>query len=148
MSEKRLRGDQCFIKLVQNNGIAASTWKAVASFDITSALSVQDEEFLGEDSKRYDSIFDGFEFSCESQMFSTDEEELEDAIVAKAQRRGPSAAQRFDITITTVYPSGKTSTRVLEDVEFGPIKTSIGSRSDFVKASFEGKCSRASRISG
>jgi hypothetical protein len=148
MAEKRLRGDQCFIKLIQNNGVAQETWKAVASFDITTNNSVLEEEFLGETAKRFDAIFDGYEISCEAQMFSTDEEALEDAIIAKNQRRGASAAQRFDITVTTVYPSGQTTTRVLEDVEFGPIKTSIGGRSDYVKISFEGKCSTASRIAG
>lgn len=148
MAEKRLRGDQCFVKLIQNNGVAEKTWKAVMSIDLTTNNSIQEEEFLGETAKRFDAIFDGFEFSCEAQMFGVEEQDFEDAIVAKNQRRGAAAAQRFDITVTTVYPSGATTTRVLEDVEFGPIKTSIGSRSDFVKASFEGKCSTASRVDG
>ena len=148
MAEKRLRGDQCIIKLVTNGGVAQSTWRAVASFDIESDNAVLDEGFLGESSQRYDAIFNGFKFSCEAQMFGTEEADLEDAINAKNARRGAAAAQRFDIAVTTSYPSGQISTRVLEDVEFGTIKLSFGGRADYVKASFEGNCSTSQRIAG
>jgi hypothetical protein len=149
MGQHRLRGDQCLIRLVQSaTGVAETTWNAVATIDVTSKNSILEEEFLGESSKRYDAIFEGFGMSCEVQMFGKDEQDLEDAINAKNARRGAAAAQRFDISLTTSYPSGQVTTRVLEDVEFGEIKTSVGGRAEFVKMSFEGACSSASRFDG
>lgn len=148
MGQKRLRGDQVIVRLVTDGGVASDTWNAVGNFDIESTNSVLEEEFLGERAKRYDGIFEGFSFSTEVQMFGPEEANLEDAINKKNARQGAEAARRFDISITTLYPSGATITRVLEDVEFGPIKTTAGGRAEYVKVTFEGNCSEASLIEG
>ena len=146
MGQKRLRGDQVIIRLVDNAGVATDTWNAVGNFDVESTNSIQEEEFLGEAAKRFDGIFEGFSFSTEVQMFSRTEMDLEESINNKNARQGADAARRFDISIVTVFPSGETVTRVLLDVEFGTIKTSAGGRADYVKASFEGKCSEAAFV--
>ena len=146
MSQKRLRGDQVIIRLVDNDGVATDTWNAVGNFDVESVNTVLEEEFLGENAKRYDGIFEGFSFSTEVQMFGRAEADFEQAINDKNARAGAAAARRFDISITSKYPDGSTVTRVLLDVEFGPIKTSIGGRADYVKKSFDGKCSEAAFV--
>jgi hypothetical protein len=144
MGQKRLRGDQVLIRLVDDAGVAQDTWNAVGNFDVESTNDVMEEEFLGENASRFDGIFKGFSFSTEVQMYGPTELELEQAINAKNARQGADAARRFDISITTIYPSGDTKTRILLDVEFGTIKTTAGGRAEYVKASFEGKCSEAS----
>lgn len=146
MAQKRLRGDQVTIRLVDNGGVQTDAWNAAGTANVTSNNSIIESEFLGETSKRFDAIFDGFSFDGEFEMFGTAEADLEEKINNKNARIGADAARQFDITFTESYPNGRTVTRVLIDVEFGEIKSSYGGRSDYVKMSFEGKCSQAQRI--
>lgn len=138
-SAPRLRGQETFINLVIDGSIQ-QTWKALVDFTWTDEIEVQEEEFLGETSSRYDSIYKGTSFSCTAQIESAAEITLRRKIIDKAQRRGGPAV-RFDISYTVQLPNGDQKLVILTDVSFGPIETSTGSRSDFVTMSFEGSCS-------
>lgn len=140
MPEKRIRGAETFIRLVQDGKLATDTWKAISDFTFTDEHEVLEEEYLGEVANRYDGIYKGVSFSCTVHMFSDDEDKLRETIKAKNQRR-EGGSVRFDITFTLSFPSGKTRLITLLDVEFGNVETSDGARSDYVSMSFEGNCS-------
>ncbi len=144
MATKRLRGEQVEIKLIQN-GAPVDTWKALASGSLTCKNDILEEEFLGETAPRFDAIFKGWSMDLELQMESAAEETFVDAVQAKNQRRA-GAPVRFDIVWTNTYPTGQVTLRVLEDIEFGEFKIDAGGRSDFVKLSFDGSCSQATRV--
>lgn len=144
MADKRLRGEQVEIKLVEN-GAPVDTWRALASGSIECKNDILEEEFLGETAPRFDAIFKGWGLSLELQMESAAEETFVDAVQAKNQRRA-GAPVRFDIVWTNSYPTGQVTLRVLKDVEFGAFKIDAGGRSDYVKLSFDGSCSSANRV--
>lgn len=144
MATKRLRGEQVTIKLIQN-GAPVAAWPAIANGSLECKNDILEEGFLGETSQRFDSIFMGWGISLELQMESSAEEQFVDAVQAKNQRRA-GAPVRLDIVWTNSYPTGQTTLRVLEDVEFGAMKIDGGGRSDYVKLSFDGSCSNATRV--
>lgn len=141
MAQKRLRGDNILLRLVDNGGAQEDVWKAAGSIDMEATSQILESEFLGEAAKRYDAIFEGFSFSGEFEMATRAERRLEEKIIAKNARDGADAARRFDIAITENFPDGSLLTHVLVDCEFGPIKSSFGGRAEFVKINFEAKCS-------
>lgn len=144
MANKRLRGEQVTIKLIQN-GAPVEDWRAIASGSLTCKNDVLEEEFLGETAPRFDAIFKGWSMDLELQMESAAEETFVDAVQAKNQRRA-GAPVRFDIVWTNSYPTGQVTLRVLEDIEFGEFKIDAGGRADYVKLSFDGSCSQATRV--
>jgi hypothetical protein len=139
MAAPRLRGQETFINLVVDGSIE-QVWKALVDFTWTDDIEVQDEEFLGETSNRYDSIYKGTSFKASCQMESKAEQTLRRKIIEKAARRSGSAA-RFDITYTAALPNGEQILVILKDVSFGQIETGTSSRSDYTTMSFEGSCS-------
>lgn len=139
MANRRLRGQETFINLVVNGQIR-TTWKALVDFTFTDELETQEEEFIGETSARYDSIYKGTSFSCTAQIENKSEFDLRREIISAAQRRDATAT-RFDITYTAALSDGSTKMVILQDVSFGPIEVGTSSRSDFTAMSFEGSCS-------
>ena len=79
MADKRLRGEQVEIKLVEN-GAPVDTWRALASGSIECKNDILEEEFLGETAPRFDAIFKGWGLSLELQMESAAEETFVDAV--------------------------------------------------------------------
>ena len=66
MANKRLRGEQVTIKLIQN-GAPTDTWRAVASGSLTCKNDILEEEFLGETAPRFDAIFKGWSLDLDAQ---------------------------------------------------------------------------------
>ncbi|HVH97150.1 MAG TPA: hypothetical protein VM869_00505 [Enhygromyxa sp.] len=139
MSAPRLRGQECFIKLVKDGKIGDEL-KAVIDFEWTDELEVQAEGYLGETSDRYDSIYKGTSFNASAHMQTAAELKLRRAIIDKAQRRDGSAT-RIDITYTASLPDGDQRLVIMVDVAFGNINTSSGGRAEYVTMKFEGSCS-------
>ena len=106
MAQLRIKGQECAFKVIED-GDLVDVLPAIASFDFEIDQEVLQEEYVGETSDRYDSIFHGVNFNVSAHMENQSELALTERLVLKAQRRTGGAA-RVDIAITYIYPNGQT----------------------------------------
>lgn len=132
----RIKGLESRIVMVSPNGTETSL-ADVQSFEMTSMLDILSEGYLGETTERKDDIYKGIHGKMEIHLESQDYLRFIDLVEQRAKRRLP-AATRFNVITTLVFPNGTDRPRVLiEDIFFGEIQTSIGSREDYVAVSFD-----------
>jgi hypothetical protein len=127
---------------IVKDGVLQAKIDSVVSFEFTHELDIQEEEFLGETSPEFDSIFKGTSFRIEMQLSSRQVLDLQVAIIDKAKRRA-AGAQQIDIQSVLIFPNGDTFQLMFPDCSFGSTPVNIGGRSDFVTVSLEGSTSGA-----
>ncbi len=143
MSE-RIRGQENFI-LITKNGQLEDRIDSITEFSYTVELDTLEENFLGETQPRFDSIGKGTSITIAGQLANEAFFELQDAIVAVAERRVGTNTQ-IDIGSSYVFPNGETVNLAFRNVFFGAIPVNTGSREDFVSWNLEGKCQRVERV--
>ena len=137
-SNTRLKGQDVQI-VVTANGSPVTSISAIGSSSDSTEFEIKEDSFLGEVTDRFDSVLKGYSIDFEAQVTTASWISLESAINDKATRKAP--ANVFNIVRVDMYSDGSNIVYTYKDVSFGPIAKSTGSRTDFVKIKFQGKCS-------
>lgn len=138
MPDQRLKGQEVSIRII-NSGIVQAAIDSISSFNDSVDLDIKTAGYLGEFTDRFDNVMNGFSFDGEINLTRADAQQLENAIVDKAQRVQPDLV--FNVVRTDFYPNGDSNIYTYTDVSFGAIPTTIASRGDYVKKKLTGKCS-------
>lgn len=138
MPDQRLKGQEVSIRVI-NSGVVVGAIDSVSTFSDEVKLELKQAGYLGEFTDRFDEIMNGFGGDVEVNLTRADAQDLENAIISRAQRVTPSLT--FNIVRTDFYPNGDSNIYTYSDVKFGAIPTTIGARGDFVKKKFQFGCS-------
>ena len=136
MTTQRIKGQEVQTAIIYQ-GVPVQSLDAVKSFDIEFELELLAEQYLGETSKRYDSIFHGVGGKADFHFATKDVFTLTDQIIQKAQRRTSGVTINFKATFN--LPNGDRVRVQFSDVEFGPIPYKTGGREQYVVASVDFK---------
>lgn len=134
MGELRLKGQEVQMQ-VTAGGQVVDAFTAVASFNDSMKTEKLEEGFLGETTNRHDYIFNGWDGSFEMQVHKNTWANFQAQVQAKARRTQPDLV--FNVVRTDFYSDGSTLTRTYLDVAWGPNPTSVASRGDYVKISWD-----------
>ena len=144
MPGQRVRGQETFISVLVDGELRTNI-NSISSAEWTLNFDVQEDNFLGETSPRFDMIFKGSSFRIEGQLENRDYLDFAQQVKQKAARR-VGGAVRIDITSTLIFPNGQTYTVLFEDVAVGPIPITTGGREDFTTWTLEGSSSDATEV--
>lgn len=135
MPGQRIKGQETIVSIIKDGDLQVRI-DSITETTTTFMLELLEEEYLGDISSRYDSIFKGMKVSLSGHCTNKQFLELTDSIVRKAQRRAGGAV-RIDIATTWVFPNGDLVSVNLPDVHFGEVPVETGSRSGYVQFSLE-----------
>ena len=138
MPASRLKGQAISIRVVQDQQVLTQL-DSIGSSSGGMQLETKEDGFLGEIADRYDEVLKGYTIECEMQVTNSSWVTFPIAVRGRATRVTPGV--QFNIVRTDMFDDGSSIIYTYLDVHFGPITDSAGSRSDFVKVKFDGKCS-------
>lgn len=128
-ADPRLKGQEVVLRILQD-GALVDELQAVGSFNDEVTLEIQETGFLGETVDRVDQTLKSFKGDLELQVNGPGWLAFVDAIVAKAKRE---AFPVFNVVRTDLYVNGSTAVITYADVAWGPVPTTIASRTDYAK---------------
>lgn len=138
MPDLRLKGQEVSIRSVAG-GVVVESIDSITSFNSETMLELKQDGFLGEFVNRFDEIMNGFggdfEFHAHNNLWVP----FERSIIDKAQRNTPALI--YNVIRTDFYPNGNSTIYTYQDVHWGAIPHSIGSRGDYVKIKASFQCS-------
>ncbi len=137
-SELRLKGQEIEVRVISGSELV-TTINNITSFNDNVELELKQDGFLGEVTDRYDDISKGFKGDFETHMSTSAIHQFTELILQRAQRL--NAGLQFNIIRTDFFSDGTTALITYPDVKWGPIPTSIGSRSDYAKMKLSFGCS-------
>lgn len=137
---QRIKGQEVEILLILN-GEPLATLFDIKSFEFSFDQEIMSEGYLGETTKRQDSIFNGITGRFEANVESEDFLGFYTQVVDKARRR--IAGTQINIKTTLNFPNGDRPRIVIPDVEFGALPLNFGSRSDYGAVSIDFKAAEA-----
>jgi hypothetical protein len=129
MALQRIKGQDCSLSVVRDGnptpiGVAQSA-------TVTVDIERLEEEYLGETSMRYDSVYNGTQIEGDLHLENDAAFTFIEAVKSRAERRAGGAI-RIDAAITLVFPNGKVRSILLIDLESAELPLEIGSRKDYV----------------
>jgi hypothetical protein len=125
---QRIKGQEVEVVMIVD-GQPRDNLNFARSLEFTYKTELKSEGYLGETSKRYDTIFNGIEGALNFHFDSPEIFNIIRFIVDKARRRIPGT--RFNIKSTFNYPSGTRARILIPDCEFGELPIKFGSREDY-----------------
>lgn len=140
MSVLRIKGQETTVSIISPGGLEVQLGEAVKSLSIELQMDVMSEGYLGGTTEMKDDLFKGVSGSITMHLTGADYQRFTDSIVARSQRR-TAASDRYNINSTFAFPDGTRSRSILTDIFFGNPKMEVGSREDYVEASFDFECS-------
>lgn len=134
---QRIKGQEVEIVVVVN-GSPKRSITAVRSFEVAFQMDILAEGYLGETTKRKDSIFNGSRGKLDVHIENAEIFGVIQQITDRARRRG--AGLTINIKATLRFPNGDRPKILLPDVEFGEIPLNFSSRVDYgtISLTFEG----------
>ncbi len=144
MSEPFLMGQDVSIRLVQDDTVYAEL-NFQNSFNDAADLEIKESGHLGEKVNRFTEILNGYSGDFEAQLQRASWTNWTLAVERRARRE--VTATVFMIVRVDQYSDGSNVTVTYEDIAWGAIPTSIGSRGDFVKVKGSFKCSKRTMLS-
>lgn len=136
----RLRGQEVQL-LVLDGANRVEEIKAIGSYDVASKYEIQQDGFIGETTDEYDFIYSGESGSFKFQINSSKWARFKARINAKARRVQPTLT--FNIVRVQLFANGSSLTTTYQNVAWGEIAESGGSRRDFVSLNMPFACSDA-----
>lgn len=117
----------------------------VLSLEAELDIEILTEKYLGQTANQFDDIYNGVQGQVEIHMATTDYLAFTQRIQDRAERRTPAAGV-FNATASFAFPNGERARLTFEDIFFGALPVRANSRSDFVTATIQWKCSRLRRV--
>jgi hypothetical protein len=138
---QRLKGQEVSIRVLLGAALFASI-DSVGSANEEVDLEIKSDGFLGEPVNRFDEILNGYGGDFEMQTTNSAWIQLQQAIIARATRTTPGLT--FNVVRLDLYENGDSNVFTYQDVKWGAMPTSIGSRGDYVKVKANFKTSTRS----
>jgi hypothetical protein len=134
---QRIKGQETELVLLLN-GQPVDSFTDIKSANVSFAMEIKEQGFLGETANRYDSVFNGVSGDLDMEFSTPDVFKVITSLVDKARRRLPGTT--VNIKMTFNFPSGRRARVVFPSVEFGEIPLGVGGRADYntLKLSFKG----------
>lgn len=120
------------------DGVLQTRIDTIQSADFEFELDLLEENYLGETSTRYDSIFNGVAITVEGHASNQQFLELTQAIIRRAQNRA-GAPIRIDIAGSFAFSNGDFPTIVVQDIHFESVPITTGARDEYVGFTFTAK---------
>ena len=125
---QRLKGQEVEVVLLVD-GAPKTTITAVKSFEVTFALDIKKEGYLGEKASRRDEVYDGVTGKMELHLENPDVLDVVNAIIDRAKRRTPGT--KINIKSTLNWPDGSRKVLTIIDASFGAVPLNFASRTDY-----------------
>jgi hypothetical protein len=136
----RVKGQENRINLVSPRGVEVSI-NAIRSFEVTYKIVTKEEGYLGQVANQFDDIYNGLNGKVEFDYSDPNYFVIQEAIVARAQRRSVADANAvFNFISTLTFPTGIVVTRLFPDIFFGDIGETSGSREDYLQGAIDWSC--------
>lgn len=126
---QRIKGLEVLATVSGPGGIEDFT--ARVSLDLAIQMEILEEAYLGEGTKRKDSIFNGITGSIDLHLDNAEFFRFLVRIVNKAKRRG-AAIDQYNMLVRFSFPNGETARMLMEDIFFGEIPINTGGRDEYV----------------
>ena len=137
MASKRLKGQNTVISILKDGELQARI-DSITSTEVTFEMEILTDDFLGDTSERYDTVYNGYSVSIEAQMSNAQIIDLSDSIVNRARNR-TGGVSRIDVATTFFFDEGDVRTFSLIDLQFESIPFSSGGRKDFTTVKLSAK---------
>ncbi len=141
---QRIKGQEVTVSMNGPDGVEEGL-EVVQSFEAEFMFEILQESYLGETADRFDEIYKGVSGNMEIHMETGKWFDFTLKIQDRAQRRDGTAGE-FTATATFAFPDGSRRRLVFNDIFFGPMPITAGSRTDYVTATLTWNCSLATRI--
>lgn len=142
MANLRIKGQETAVTVTGPLG-SEDGFKAVQSFEAEFLLNILEEGYLGEVAPRFDEIFMGASGTMDVHLEDPQYLAFVRRVLDRATRRNPGTVQ-FQIVTSMEFPGGDRVRVVFEDVKFGNLPTRNPGRDEYVSATVEWRCTRAS----
>ena len=139
MSEAELLGQDIAVRIVKGSTLF-SELRLTNSFNETVKTEIKESGHLGEKVNRFQEILNGYGGDFEANVNRAAWVQWQEAVIARATRQDPDAV--FVIVRLDTYGDGSTNLFTYEEIAWGEMPTSIGSRGDFVKVKGSFSCSK------
>lgn len=136
MALQRIKGQEVSFSIVRDGN--PTPIGVVQSNTITVDLERLEEEYIGETSMRYDSIYNGTQIEADMHIETPDFLAFIEAVKRRAERRAGGSI-RIDAAVTYVFPSGQVRSFVLIDLESAELPIETGGRKDYVSLKLDMK---------
>lgn len=136
--DQRIKGQEISVRVINSGNVVAAI-DSITTFDDSVDIDIKGVGYLGEFTDRFDNVMMGYSFNGELNLTNASADQLDQAIINKAQRLTPDLV--FNVIRTDFYPNGDSNIYTYQDVTFGGIPTTVGGRAEFVKKKITGKCS-------
>lgn len=136
---QRIKGQEVEVRLIVNNALRDQITD-VRSFEVAIQLEVLSEGYLGETTNRRDDVHTGVRGRIELHFENDDILTLAQEITDRARRRTPGTT--ITIKATLAFPAGVRRQVLIENVFFGEIPFSAGSRTDYVSTTLDFEAER------
>jgi len=136
----RTRGQETFAQIVVDGDLLAGSFAKVENFKITPRADLVDTGFLGESEDDPDVMMHGYDFSF--SMHEQDNRAFEVWDKTVSALAAGTTLPRIDVVVIKRYrdPSIKAVTLTLQKCVMKMDSQDLGSRKDYIKTSFSGKC--------
>ncbi len=141
---QRIKGQEVTVSMNGPDGVEEGL-EVVQSFEAEFMFDILQEEYLGETADRFDEIFKGVSGNMEIHMETGKWFSFTEKIQDRASRRD-GADGEFTATASFKFTDGSRARIVFNNIFFGPMPITAGSRSDYVTATLTWNCSDATRI--
>lgn len=131
---QRIKGQEVSVLLIVDN-VQQDTITDIKSFEVTFMTEILTEGYLGETTNRKDEIFNGVSGKMELNFENQDIFALFTSIIDRARRRTPGT--QINVKAALNFPNGQRPKIYLNDVSFGALPMSFGSRSDYGTVSLD-----------
>lgn len=141
---QRIKGLEVVMNVIIDGKLEARLDK-IQNFEMVYNQEVTEEEYIGETEPDFDEISKGMSVSWDMHMSNQQAFIVAEQIKLRARRRA-GGANRFDLMGEFLFPNGDRPIIAIPDVFFGDVPFTIGGRSDYVQAHFEGRAKTFKRI--
>lgn len=134
---QRIKGQEVSVLLIVDN-VQQDAITDIKSFEVTFMTEILTEGYLGETTNRRDEIFNGVSGKMELNFENQEIFNLFTAVMDRARRRTPGT--QINIKAALNFPNGERPKIFINDVSFGAMPMTFGSRSDYGTVSLDFEC--------
>jgi hypothetical protein len=129
MALQRIKGQEVTFSVVRDGN--PTPIGVAQSVTITVDIERLEEEYIGETSMNYDSVYNGTQIESDLHLENDEFLSFIEAVKQRAERRA-GGALRVDAAVTLVFPTGIVRQILLINLESAELPIEVGSRKDYV----------------
>lgn len=134
---QRVKGQEVEVRIAVD-GVDQATLTDIRNFEVTPKFEKLEEQYLGNQTKRYDEIFHGVDFKMDMHFSSAKMFEFIKSVIDRAQRRTPGTT--VNIRAKLNFSDGATPIIQLNNCFFDDMPINFGGRSEYGQFTVSGSC--------